>query len=143
MLTQRQIDKRSGTAKTFWSNVVKRQDGVWLWTGYTNNNHNTVSCDSYDYGEFELITDETQYNSKPTRILKSKMAHHVSVFLTYGVEIPTSRKTGYDVFPANANHLDVNPDNLWVRSISTRQELRAAEFCAANDNSSEKAKVAA
>lgn len=142
-LTQKQIDQRSGTARTFWRNVVKQPDDVWLWTGSKNNNHNTVDCDSYDYGVFELVTDDTQYDAKPKPRIKTKMAHHVSVYLTYGVELSTDRKSGFDVFPANGNHLDVNPDNLWVRSIKTRQELPAAVFCAANDNSVMKAKAVA
>lgn len=137
MLSQREIDRRSGNAKTFWRNVAKQPDGRHLWTGAINNNHNTVDCESYDYGEFELTTEESSNLAKPKRRIKSKMVHRVCVFLTYGVEVPP----GFDVFPKNGDHLDVNPDNLWVREKRGRQEWPASEFCAANDN--EHAKVRA
>lgn len=133
--TQKQIDQSSGTARTFWRNVKKQDDGVWLWISPSkNSNHNTVDCKKYDYGVFTLVTDETQFNAKPTKRIKSDMAHHVAIFLTYGIELSTDRKTGFDVFPANGNHLDVNPDNLMVRDLQTRAEMPAAMFCAANDN---------
>lgn len=137
-LTQKQIDQRSGRAETFWRNVRMRDDGAWEWAGYKNNNHNTVDCESYDYGEFELTTDETSNLSRPTRRIRSKMAHHVSVFLTYGTEVPR----GYEVFPRNGDHLDINPQNLWVRSKASREEWPAAIFCAANDNAKNQRAVA-
>jgi hypothetical protein len=133
-LSQREIDKRSGHEATFWRNVDKREDGRWMWNGQTNNNHNTVDCESYDYGVYELVSRETANLSKPKKIHKSNMAHRISVYLTYGVEIPSDRKTGFDVFPINGEHLDINPSNLGVRSIATGQEWTAAVFCAANDN---------
>lgn len=58
-LTQKQIDQRSGHKGTFWKNVFKRSDGKWMWTGSTNTNHNTVDCEKYHYGEFELVSKET------------------------------------------------------------------------------------
>lgn len=139
MLSQREIDRRSGNAKTFWSNVDAGADGKWCWTGVVNNNHNTVDCESYDYGEFELTTDESSNLAKPKRRIKTKMAHRVAVYLSYGVEVPA----GFDVFPKNGDHLDLNPLNLWVRSKTGRQEWSAAEFCASNDNAQAKVRVVA
>jgi len=133
-LSQREIDKRSGHEGTFWRNVEKQDDGRWMWMGQKNNNHNTVDCESYDYGVYELVSRETAYHAKPKKIHKSNMAHRISVFLTYGVEVPSDRKSGFDVFPLNGEHLDINPSNLGVRSITTGQEWTAAAFCVAKDN---------
>lgn len=134
MLSQREIDKRSGHEGTFWRNVDKRPDGKWLWTGATNNNHNTVDCQSYDYGVYELVSRETSNLAKPTKIHDSKMAHRVVLFLTYGRPVPKQ----YDVFPVNGDHLDINPDNLWLRHTKDRAEISSAKFFdVANDNENE------
>lgn len=130
-LTQKQIDMRSGHDGTFWKNVTKQADGKWIWTGQKNNNHNTVDCESYDYGVFDLCSRETSNFAKPTSIHHSKMAHRVSLFLTYGRPVPKQ----YEVFPVNGDHLDVNPDNLGVRDTKTRATMSAAAFFdVANDN---------
>ena len=132
-LTQKQIDMRSGHAGTFWKNVHKREDGKWLWTGHKNTNHNTVDCKKYEYGEYELCSRETSNFSKPTKIHQSKMAHRIILFLTYGRPVPSS----YEVFPSNGDHLDINPENLWIREKKTGAEVPASEFFAvANDNNS-------
>lgn len=134
-LSQRDIDKRSGHHGTFWKNV-DQQGQTWLWTGYKNTNHNTVDCDKYEYGEYELVSRETSNLAKPTRVHKSKMAHRIVLFLTYGRPVPSD----YDVFPVNGNHLDINPDNLSLRDRKTRQEITAASFFdVANDNGLRKA----
>lgn len=131
-LKQWEIDKRSGHEDTFWKNVRKQADGKWIWFGHTNNNHNTVDCESYDYGEFELCTRETANDARPKKAHASKMAHRVVLFLTYGRPVPES----CDVFPFNGDHLDINPSNLGVRNKKTRMEVSSAEFFAvANDNS--------
>ena len=132
-LTQKQIDMRSGHDGTFWKNVSKQPDGKWIWTGYKNTNHNTVDCEKYHYGEFELCTRETSNLAKPTRAHKSKMAHRIILFLTYGRPIPST----HDVFPFNGDHLDINPDNLGVRDKKTGAEVTADKFFeVANDNGS-------
>jgi len=132
-LTQRQIDMRSGHEGTFWKNVVKHDNGRWEWIGFTNNNHNTVDCDSYDYGVFELCSRETANDHKPKKIHASSMAHRVVLFLTYGRPVPSPNR--FYVFPYNGDHLDINPANLGVRDIKTGTKVTAAEFFeVANDN---------
>lgn len=130
-LTQREIDQRSGHDGTFWRNVQKRSDGKWMWTGYTNNNHNTVDCASYDYGEFQLVSRETANDAKPEQIHKSRMAHHIVLFLTFCVELDAKR---YEVSSIDGDRLNINPENLIVRDKKTRREWPAAVFFAANDN---------
>jgi hypothetical protein len=115
------FDKKNGGPREFWRNVDKSagENGPWLWVGDTNNNHNTVDCDSYDYGQFNLEGH------------RSKMAHRISLFLTFGCEVPST----HDVFPLiGKNHLDVNPYHLGVRDRKTGTEMSAAEYFAANDN---------
>jgi hypothetical protein len=115
------FDKKNGGPREFWHNVDKSagESGPWLWTGDTNNNHNTVDCDSYDYGQFNLDGH------------RSKMAHRIVLFLTFGVEVPSS----HDVFPmVGNNHLNINPNHLGVREKRTGLEMSAAEYFAANDN---------
>lgn len=132
-LKQWEIDKRSGHEDTFWKNVRKQPDGKWMWTGLTNNNHNTVDCDSYDYGVFELCSRETANEHKPTKIHESTMAHRISLFLTYRRPVPDPKR--YYVFPLNGDHLDINPENLGIRNIKTGVKLTAAQFFdVANDN---------
>lgn len=139
-LSQKEIDQRSGHAATFWKNVWRRSDGKWIWQGRTNTNHNTVDCEKYEYGEYELCSKETSNLAKPVRTHKSKMAHRIVLFLTYGREVPSS----YDVFPANGDHLDINPNNLWLRDRKTRHEVAADVFFrAANDNGENSARMAA
>ncbi|MBB6299924.1 hypothetical protein [Rhizobium leucaenae] len=130
-LTQKQIDMRSGHDGTFWRNVSKQPDGKWIWTGQKNTNHNTVDCEKYFYGEFELVSKETSNFAKPTRVHASKMAHRISLFLTYHRPVPAA----YDVFPFNGDHLDINPENLWIREKKTGAEVSAEKFFeVANDN---------
>lgn len=132
-LKQWQIDKRSGHEGTFWKNVRKQEDGKWVWTGHTNNNHNTVDCESYDYGVFELCSRETANNYKPKKIHASDMAHRVVLFLTYGRPVPDPKR--FFVFPINGDHLDINPENLGVRDVKTGAKVTSAEFFkVANDN---------
>lgn len=132
-LTQKQIDMRSGHEGTFWKNVSKNPDGKWIWTGHKNNNHNTVDCQSYDYGEFELCTRETANDRTPKKAHDSKMAHRIGLFLIYGRPVPKQ----YDVFPFNGDHLDINPENLGIREKKTGAEVPAAKFFeVANDNDS-------
>lgn len=133
-LKQWEIDKRSGHEDTFWKNVRKQDDGKWVWTGHTNNNHNTKPEDeNYFYGEFELCTRETANNARPTRAHKSTMAHRVVLFLTYGRPVPSPRQ--FYVYPLNGDRLDINPDNLWIRDVKTGKKVSSAEFFAvANDN---------
>lgn len=130
MLSQRQIDQRSGNDGTFWKNVVKCSDGKWIWTGKTNTNHNNVDCQKYEYGEFELCTRESATYAKPKKAHASKLAHRVVLFLTYGRPVASA----YDVFPYNGDHLDINPTNLGVRDRKTRQEWAAAQFFAVANN---------
>lgn len=140
MLSQREIDRRSGHAGTFWKNVDKRPDGKWIWVGRTNTNHNTVDCQKYHYGEFELVSRETSNLSKPVKIHTSKMAHRIILHLTYGRPVPSQ----YEVFPSNGDHLDINPDNLCVRHVRTREEMAASKFFdVANDNTEGGLRVAA
>lgn len=132
-LTQKQIDMRSGHAGTFWKNIRKQEDGKWVWVGRTNTNHNTVDCEKYHYGEYELVSRETSNFAKPTKVHASKMAHRIILFLTYGRPVPSA----YDVFPFNGDHLDINPDNLGIREKKTGVEVSAAKFFeVANDNDS-------
>lgn len=139
MLTQRQIDRRSGHAATFWKNVLKQPDGKWMWLGHTNTNHNTVDCRKYEYGEYELVTRETSNLSRPQKAHASKLAHRIILFLVYGREL--SRQ--YEVFPLFGDYLDINPDHLGVRDVKTRREMPAPEFFEiANDNRSELAVAA-
>lgn len=124
MLSQREIDKRSGHDGTFWKNVVKHDDKRWEWTGYQNTNHNTVDCQKYHYGEFELCTRQTANTSKPKRLIKTKMAHRIAVYLFYGFEVSSD----YDVFPINGDHLDINPNNLMLRHKKSRKEISPSDF---------------
>lgn len=131
MLTQKQIDKRSGHAGTFWKNVVKHANGKWEWTGRTTTNHNTVDCQKYHYGEFELCTRESALRSKPIKAHTSKLAHRIILFLTYGRPVPAD----CEVFHYDNDHLNINPNNLGVRDTNTRVEMTAAKFFeVANDN---------
>ena len=134
------IDTRRGVERIFWRNVDKLTDGTWLWTGSKNTNHNGVDCEKYEYGEF-ILEDRLEYPQSP--VIATKMAHRISVYLTYGVEVPSDKKTGYEVFPFNGNHLDVNPENLGIRSLVTREEWPAAVFCAASDNGENSERLAA
>lgn len=112
-------DKRTGNARTFWRNVNKSSgdEGPWIWTGETNTNHNTVDCDKYVYGQFDLAG------------CKSKMAHRISLFLTYGREVPST----HDVFPmVGADHLNVNPMHLGVREKVSRLISSATEYFSHN-----------
>lgn len=131
MLTQKQIDMRSGHSGTFWKNVIKYPDGKWEWVGRKNTNHNTVDCQKYEYGEYELVSRETSNFSKPKVIHKSKLAHRIVLFLTYGRPVPSD----YEVFHYDNDHLNINPANLGVRHVKTRIEMTAAKFFeVANDN---------
>lgn len=123
------LDKKQGEPRVFWKNVEQRADGKWIWTGAKNTNHNTVDCEKYEYGNFALYAD---YRAKD-KAIKSEMAHHVILFLTYGREIDT---TTHEVTPLNDDHLDINPGNLAVRNKQTRIVVPSAQFFAAmNDNS--------
>lgn len=139
MLTQKQIDQRSGHSGTFWKNVIRWPNGRWEWVGQTNNNHNTVDCESYNYGVFDLVSRETSNFAKPASIHKSKLAHRIILFLTYGRPVPD----GCDVFHYDNDHLNINPDNLGVRNKATGVEMSAAKFFeVANDNVGERAVAA-
>lgn len=117
-----------GTEDDFWSRVDKRDDAQWLWTGRTNTNHNTVDCQRYEYGHFDLDGHH------------SKMAHRIMIYLTYGRELTRD----YEVFAYDDNRLNIHPDNLGIRNVATRAEQRASDFfAAANDNRDSGMKVAA
>lgn len=128
-LTQAQIDKREGTEKTFWKNIQKLPSihgECWIWTGNKNNNHNTVDCEGYDYGEFILTDDRWRPIKGMTR-----MAHRLSLYFTFGRAVPD----GLYVFPGVCgNYLCLNPDHLWIRDPGNTVRMPAAEFFAANND---------
>lgn len=128
-LTQRELDTREGHEVIFFKNVDKRSDTEWIWTGYTNNNHNDKKSDpnskTYEYPEFSLCSYEDRFLSKPKLIHKSRMGHRIILFLTFGEPVPED----YEVFPlGDGNHLNISPKNLGVRHKKSGQEWTADEF---------------
>jgi hypothetical protein len=128
MRTQREIDQSAGCSETFKRNIIKRSSDEWVWTGYTNNNHNDRKDDpdaeTYDYGEFSLCSYENRCMAKPPLIHRSRMAHRIVLFLEYGIPVPKE----YDVFPCDGNHLNIAPRNLGIRHRKTRCEWKAENF---------------
>lgn len=114
-----QVRGVKGTEAQFWRHIDKRSDTEWIWTGRTNNNHNTADTKNYDYGVFALEGCD------------SELVHRIMIYLTYGRELTRS----FDVFAYDGNRLNVHPDNLGVRNVRSRHEQSAADyFSVANDN---------
>lgn len=119
-----------GTKRDFYGLIDRKPDGRMLWRGATTTNHNTVDCEKYEYGDFELVTDVRSNIVKPTRLVHTKLVHRIMVYLTFGIELDRR----YDVFALNGNRLDITPSNLGIRDTKSRQEWQAHEFFAANSN---------
>lgn len=136
-LKQWQIDMREGTEKTFWKNVQKlpsTHGECWIWTGNKNNNHNTVECEGYDYGEFTL----TDHAWRPIKGI-TRMAHRLALYLTFGRQVPDDLY----VFPeVCGNRLCMNPAHLWVRNQKNTFRMAAAAFFAGGDDAIEMARAA-
>lgn len=107
-----------GSETQFWRHIDKRSDTEWIWTGRTNNNHNTVDTESYDYGVFALGGHDTE------------LVHRIMVEKVSGRKLSRT----FDVFHFDGNHLNIHPDNLGVRNVHTRQEYPASMYAAVNDN---------
>ncbi|MEZ0212458.1 MAG: hypothetical protein ACAH27_05840 [Xanthobacteraceae bacterium] len=118
-ISQKQIDLSEGPARVFWKNVKRQPNGCWLWAGRVNTNHNGTHFKGYAYGEFTLT------DSRYIPIIKTRMAHRIALFLTYGIEVPTT----HDVFPmVCGDHLCVNPEHLGIKERFTSRSMPATEF---------------
>lgn len=96
------ISEKRGDRRVWEHYVEETTDGCFIWTGATNNNHNTTDGESYDYGVFELPGCNTQ------------LVHRQAFFLATGEELDSEQ----DVTPVGphgcGNRLCVNPKHLYV-----------------------------
>lgn len=121
---------RKGTRRDWHRYAVRQANGRTMWTGATTTNHNTVDCEKYVYGEFELLTDVRSNIVKPEPLIQTKLVHRQAIFFGFGVELDRR----YEVFAVNGDRLDITLSNLGIRDTETREEFGCHAFFAANDN---------
>lgn len=98
------VSPKSGNENDFWANINKGEH--WIWEGQTNNNHNTVDCESYDYGVFQLEGCLTQ------------LVHRIIYYIKTGSELERE----VEVTTLCGNHLCVNPEHLGLVDSRIRKD---------------------
>jgi len=130
---------KKGTRRDFYRYVTRTQDGRQIWTGNTTTNHNTVDCEKYVYGDFELLEDIRSNLVKPKKLIHTTLVHRIMIFIHLGVEL----ERRYKVYSINGDRLDISLSNLGVRDTRTGEEKGCHEFFAANDNGEQRQRGAA
>ena len=121
---------KKGTRRDFYRYVTRTPDGRQIWTGNTTTNHNTVDCEKYVYGDFELLEDIRSNLVKAKKLVHTTLVHRIMIFINFGVELDRR----YEVYAINGNRLDISLSNLGIRDTKTGNEMGCHEFFAANDN---------
>ena len=101
LLPHDKVSRSDGNA-TVWHHWVDNSGSCRIWTGATNNNHNTSDGKSYNYGVFQLEGCGTQ------------LVHRQVFFMHTGKELPED----VDVSPEGEygcnNRLCVSPKHLYI-----------------------------